>query len=44
MLRSMAQVGLNDIPGATATLAAAEKAAPGNLEVHADLRHDWRLH
>ncbi len=33
MLRSMAQVGLNDIPGATASLTAAEKAAPNNVEV-----------
>ncbi len=33
MLRSMAQVGLNDIAGATASLVTAEKAAPGNIEV-----------
>ena len=33
MLRAMAQVGTNDIAGATATLAQAEKAAPGNVEV-----------
>ena len=33
MLRAMAQVGSNDIAGATATLAQAEKVAPGNLEV-----------
>ena len=33
ILRSMAQVGLNDIAGASASLVAAEKAAPGNVEV-----------
>ncbi len=33
MLRAMAQVALNDIDGAKTTLAAAEKAAPGNVEV-----------
>ena len=33
MLRSMAQVGLNDIPAASASLAQAEKVAPGNIEV-----------
>jgi putative PEP-CTERM system TPR-repeat lipoprotein len=33
MLRAMAQVALNDIDAARATLAAAEKAAPGNIEV-----------
>ena len=33
MLRSMAQVGLNDIPGASASLAAAEKVAPNSVEV-----------
>ena len=33
MLRAMAQVGLNDFNGATATLTQAEKIAPGNLEV-----------
>jgi len=33
MLRSMAQVGLNDVPSATTSLAQAEKLAPGNTEV-----------
>ena len=33
MLRAMAQVALNDIDGAKATLAQAEKVAPGNVEV-----------
>lgn len=33
ILRAMAQVGTNDIAAATATLAQAEKAAPGNVDV-----------
>lgn len=33
MLRAMAQVGMNDFTAANATLALAEKAAPGNVEV-----------
>ena len=33
MLRAMAQVSLNDIDGAKTTLAAAEKIAPGNIDV-----------
>lgn len=33
ILRAMAQVGANDIAAATATLAQAEKVAPGNVDV-----------
>lgn len=33
MLRSMAQVGMNDVSGAVASLALAEKLAPENVEV-----------
>lgn len=33
MLRAMAQVGMNDFTAANATLALAEKVAPGNVEV-----------